>query len=354
MASVLLEGLHALFPGAEIDWLLAPSLTPLMEGHPLINSVIAWDKEEWRRAARKADVLGLWREVRSLGKRLSSRRYDLALDCQGLLRSRFLCWISGASRKIGFESREPGGFLMDRLISRPDSSLFASEYLHMLRELGYTGDDPLPSLHLKTAVQEAARRLLESQATAEGHAVIAPFTTRPQKHWSHTGWAEVMTHLHKKQGLMPVVLGGPEDEERGRAIVAAAGCGLSLAGACSVAESAAVVSQARLVVGVDTGITHMGTAFHRPTVALFGATRPYLEPPSPATAIIYHGLPCSPCRRRPVCDNKHTCMETITVREVIEACEAAIASTQEAGGAKCIEAVGAGATVYSRNQEGRR
>ncbi|MGE0082654.1 MAG: glycosyltransferase family 9 protein, partial [Thiohalomonadaceae bacterium] len=63
--------------------------------------------------------------------------------------------------------------------------------------------------------------------------------------------------------------------------------------------------------------THMGTAFARPTVALFGSTCPYLETGSARTRVIYHALECSPCRRRPTCGGAFTCMRGITCDEVL-------------------------------------
>jgi len=83
-------------------------------------------------------------------------------------------------------------------------------------------------------------------------------------------------------------------------------------------QSAAVIKNAALMIGVDTGLTHMGTAFMRPTVALFGSTCPYLITASPATRVLYHPFPCSPCRRSPTCSGEFPCMADITVAEVME------------------------------------
>ena len=40
-------------------------------------------------------------------------------------------------------------------------------------------------------------------------------------------------------------------------------------------ESVALVSRASLVIGVDTGLSHMGWASSVPVIALFGSTCPY-------------------------------------------------------------------------------
>ena len=41
--------------------------------------------------------------------------------------------------------------------------------------------------------------------------------------------------------------------------------------------SAALIQGADAVIGVDTGLTHMGIAADVPTVALFGSTCPYTQ-----------------------------------------------------------------------------
>jgi heptosyltransferase-1 len=117
-----------------------------------------------------------------------------------------------------------------------------------------------------------------------------------------------------------VVLGGAGDRKKGQRLREAAGGRLiDLAGRTALDESAAVVEGASLVIGVDTGLTHMGVAFARPTVALFGATRPYLDAGAPEAKVLYHPYPCSPCRRRPTCDGRFPCMTAIETDEVLQA-----------------------------------
>jgi heptosyltransferase-1 len=115
-----------------------------------------------------------------------------------------------------------------------------------------------------------------------------------------------------------VVLGGPADSEHGSAIAAGApaGAAASLAGRTSLREAAAVIRGARLLVGVDTGLTHLGFAMGTPTLALFGSTRPYLDPGVPRGRVLYQAMDCSPCRRHPTCNGAFTCMQRHTVDNV--------------------------------------
>jgi heptosyltransferase-1 len=75
---------------------------------------------------------------------------------------------------------------------------------------------------------------------------------------------------------------------------------------------------------VDTGLTHLGTAFKRPTVALFGATCPYLRTPNPNTVVAYNPQACAPCKRKITCAGRYDCMNTITVVQVLKAVDQAL------------------------------
>ena len=86
-------------------------------------------------------------------------------------------------------------------------------------------------------------------------------------------------------------------------------------------ESAALLSRARLVIGVDTGLTHMGWAFSVPVIALFGSTCPYRVVPGREGGILYAELHCSPCRRRPTFGGAFDCMSALTPDAVINAAQ---------------------------------
>jgi heptosyltransferase-1 len=83
-----------------------------------------------------------------------------------------------------------------------------------------------------------------------------------------------------------------------------------------------------LLVGVDTGLTHMGIAFNTPTVAIFGSTRPYLDTRRDNAKVIWLGLECSPCRRNPTCHGAFTCLRDITPDQVIEQARVAMAESR--------------------------
>jgi heptosyltransferase-1 len=170
------------------------------------------------------------------------------------------------------------------------------------------------------ADHDSARAKLEARGGVRPFAVLCPFTTRAHKHWVEERWAALAACIEDTLGLDAVVLGGTDAVGRSRRLQEIGhGRLIDLTGATTLGESAALLQQASLVVGVDTGLTHVSLALQKPTVALFGATCPYLDTATPAGVVLYHQYPCSPCHRRPTCDGRFPCVKTIGVDEVMRA-----------------------------------
>ena len=158
--------------------------------------------------------------------------------------------------------------------------------------------------------------------------MICPFTTRPQKHWLEDRWGRLALAIREQLELPVVMLGGPGDRVAAARIVQGAPRAVhDLVGQTSLLEAAALIARSALMIGVDTGLSHMGIAFGRPSLLLFGSTCPYLNTTRSNARVLYHRLPCSPCRRRPSCDGDFTCMKRIAVEEVLSEARALLRGT---------------------------
>jgi heptosyltransferase-1 len=94
-----------------------------------------------------------------------------------------------------------------------------------------------------------------------------PNASRDEKLWPEAHWIAVGQRL-QQHGWTPVVLWGG-DAEHQRAQRIAAGCGAVVPPFLSVQDAAGVLGHARCIVGLDTGFTHLGAAFGRPTVGIY-------------------------------------------------------------------------------------
>ena len=328
-ASPLVTALRRAYPQARIAWLVQPEYQSLLEQHPGLDEVLVWPVAEWRELWRRRRFRDLSREIGAFRGLLTSHRFDLALDLQGLLKSGVLTRLSGARERIGLGSREGSQRLMTRVIPRGgDSARIGSEYLHLAQVLGLPDGRFTMEIHYGPDDGRFAGDIVEREGLSRGFAVICPFTTRPQKHWLETRWAELANRLRRELGLPVILLGGPGDREAaGRIRDLADDEPIDLVGKTNLLQAAALIDRSALLIGVDTGLSHMGLAFARPSLLLFGSTCPYLDTTRANARVLYHRLDCSPCRRKPTCGGAFTCMKSIEVEEVLSAARGLVRQT---------------------------
>ncbi|MBL0719538.1 glycosyltransferase family 9 protein [Piscinibacter sp. Jin2] len=335
MASGLIPALRARWPDAHISWLVEPAAAPLLREHPRLDQIIVWPRSEWQKLWVSGQRIQVLRSALALRKQLRAKRFDLAIDAQSLLKSGLWAWCSGAPRRLALKGREPSHWLATETLTLspalPQEALMGREYRALARHLGAPEAAFQPDLVLRAEARAQAGTALTAAGLAPGqaHAVFCPWTTRPQKHWFETEW-QALGAQARAAGLVPVLLGGPAEAEASAVLAARMPGSLSLAGRLPLDASLAVIASARLLVGVDTGLTHAGTALKVPTVALFGSTRPYLDAGLPTTRVLYSGRSCSPCRRRPSCDGRFDCMRDHTAESVWAAAEAVLAAAEPA------------------------
>ncbi|WP_295389972.1 glycosyltransferase family 9 protein [uncultured Thiodictyon sp.] len=327
-ASPLVAALRRACPQAHIAWLVQPECRALLDQHPDLDEVIVCPMTHWRRLWQQRHFGELIRGLRALRGVLHEQRFDVAIDLQGLAKSGILTRLSGAPARIGLGSREGSAWLMTRTVPRGgDPRRIGSEYLYLAQQLGLPTERFEMVVHYDGVAARTADETLVREGLTSGYAVLCPFTTRPQKHWFEERWADLAIRLRRDLGLTPVLLGGPGDREAadriGDSAAAVADATrrplVNLVGQTSLTEAAALIDRAALLVAVDTGLGHMGIAAGTPSLLLFGSTCPYVETTRVNARVLYHRLPCSPCRRRPTCRGSFGCMRELTVGEVLAA-----------------------------------
>lgn len=342
----MLVELRRAFPSAYIGWLAATPFAPLLRGHPLISEVLPFDRARYGR---------IWRDPRAgrdfarLVADLRRRRFDLVLDLQGLFRSGYLAWASGAPVRIGFaDGREFAPLFLTQAVAAPPAARHAVDRnLELLRALGLHVGQPEFPLALTAAELSGARALLGDIAAAgRSFVAVLPGARWTTKLWRPQRWAAVIDHLHAA-GLPVVLLGAASEQPMVREIeVYLRSRPLSLVGRTSLRELTAVLALAESVLCQDSGPMHLAAALGRPVVALFGPTdparcgpcyapahaapaaRPGVLPlavrpavrraPSNGAAVVLQAdLPCAACYRRSCWH--HSCMQRITPDDVLAA-----------------------------------
>jgi heptosyltransferase-1 len=330
-SSPLVKAFRDAYPDATITWMAESHTKDLIENHPLLDDVIVVNRAGWKQMWKDRRFGTILREMKDLVGELRRRQFDLAVDLQGLLKSGVLTYLSGAPVRVGLRSKEASGALMTHVLSEVDWDRgdIGSEYRFLARELGLEVGDFRMTVPLGQTDRDWAEKKVAELGLRDGFFVALPFTTRPQKHWREPRWAQLLDQVKEELGIPGVLLGGPGDREALNRILGMSTSGpVSLVGETSLTQASAMVERASLVVGVDTGLTHMAIAFERPTVTIFGANIPYTKTPTDREKVIVNWLECSPCRHNPTCNGAFTCTELIAVDQVMETAKEVLANAR--------------------------
>jgi heptosyltransferase-1 len=320
MASSLIPALKQAYPEARLAWMTGEGNIPLLRHNPRLSKLVTWPTNVAQKALKERRYGVAAREFVRAVRAVREDHYDWVIDAQGLLKSGIWTRLARCDWRIGLGSREGSQYLMNQFVSRHSNlEKIGVEHRLLMEALGHPMKEFRMDIVVPPEVLETTRALLVGAGVRKPFVVLAPFTTRPQKHWFNDRWTALAARLSTERGLQPVVLGGPADAAVAAQLCSGVNGMVSLAGRTSLIQAAAVMQDAALVVGVDTGLAHLGIALRRPTLALFGSTRPYLDPDFEHARVLYEPMACSPCRRRPTCGGEFTCMRSHTVERVFDA-----------------------------------
>ncbi len=326
------SALRAAYPGAHVAWLVEPASRSAVEGQPWVDEVLVFPRAELAGALRRlrpgrfaAALLGCVRALRR-------RRFDLVVDFHSIGKSALLARASGAPVRVGYAApfaREGAWWLATARAKLPARRL--SRFARNLALVEFLGVPVAPDAAPLRAGGDARRRLGDALGPGPAPVVLHPGTSpdTPHKRWSAGAWAAVARGL-AAEGQRVLVSHGAAAEERAlaEAIVAGSDGAARLAPATAgLGELAALLGQARLFLGSDSGPLHVASLVGTPVVQLLGPTDPVENAPHPGTPSRSVRVPvaCSPCRRG--CASA-PCMARIGPDAVLAAARALLAAPE--------------------------
>ncbi len=255
-------------PDVRVDWMVEEAYADLLALEPHINRVIAVAERRWR-AERGAQSV---QQRRAFEAELHQVNYDLVIDFQGLLKSALLACKARLARhgvRVGYSfrsAREP----LARLFYLRGYSIGPKQHaVERLRSLAgqALGYQPSGAPRFNLAVPAMHFDWLPQGP----YAVFLHATARAEKQWADSAFRTLARHL-AVLGIGVVVPYGNQAERLRAEVIAKDIATVQVAPPLKLSHIAALLQQAVLVVGVDTGLTHLAVAVGTPTIGLFGAT----------------------------------------------------------------------------------
>lgn len=314
------------FPDAEIDlavgsWNL--DLALLIRGiHHIYVADVPW-------LARDGSGHS-WHVLRGKARAWRTRDYDVVINFEPDIRSNYLAWLAGASRRAGYWTGGGGAFLTDAFAYEPSRHVGenARNLVARVSTSSATPDSPVRMGSALAPPNAAHARAAEVLGSAVPPLVgVHVSGGRESKQWHLDRFAQVARELARERGATIVLTGSSGDRPLVDTVLAQLKDVpvIDAAGQLSLPELAALLSRLDLLVTGDTGPMHLASAVDTPLVALFGPSDPARYGPSSSRQkVLRVQLPCSPCgqvRLPPERCRGHVpdCMDGIQVAAVVAA-----------------------------------
>ena len=244
-------------PQTRIQWVVEAPYRELVE---LVGGVeaIPVRLKKWSRSpvASRSEMLLALRGMKSA---------DAAIDFQGLIKSGALMGLSRAPLRYGFAAdalkEKQAAWFSNRQIRVDTTAHVIDQNLQLA--LGLAGGSVPATLHWDRYLDRSG---VDGFAKA---VVLLPGAGKAGKLWP----VERFRDLARRIGPAALAVWGPGEKELADAI------GARVAPPTNLRQLAAILADARLVIGADTGPLHLAAALGTPVIGLFGPTSPLRNGP---------------------------------------------------------------------------
>ena len=323
----IVSNLHKAYPKAFIGYIANRRALPIVENNSKINCVYVYERDEF-----KKDLIPSW--VR-LFQEIRKERFDVVFDFSLNSSFGFFSLACGIKRRIGYDYRNRGRFLTDKIILEGyEGRHVVDYYLDLLEKIDvpviYKSFEIFPD----DQAQQWARDWIKTQGISPDCPLIAVIPgggaswgkQATQKHWPGKQYALLVDKIIAKTKAAVILMGDFKDQSLCQELTRQ--CSNSVydaVGKTNLLQMSALLKLCRLAVVNDGGPMHMAVAVGIQTVSIFGPVDPLVYGPYPLLGhtVIQKNLPCQPCYRqfrKAHCDHLN-CLNDLSVEEVYKKIE---------------------------------
>ena len=308
LGTALLERLHKDFPDAKIDYLVRSGNQSLFDGHPFLNDVLVWNKQD----SKYAELRKLLREIRV-------RKYDAVYNIQRYAASGILAAFSGAKQTIGYKNN-PLSFLFTKSVEHRLGIGFENihEVDRVLDLIGCNSTRTNPGLY-----PSENDFLLVKEFQSEPYVTIAPASVWFTKQFPVEKWIEFINQIPSSYNVY--LVGAKSDASIATKIVEnSSRIVMDITGELKLLQTAALMKNAAMNYANDSAPVHLASAVNAPMCEVYCSTVPEFgfTPLSEKSSIIQtiEKLECRPCgmHGRSACPKGHfKCAHSIDLSKMI-------------------------------------
>lgn len=268
-AMVVLQLIKNINKKIEIDWIVDERYKDLLINHPDVNNTYVINLHK---AKKKKSVFLLYKELRRL--RMIGC-YDLVIDMQGLIKSAIVSKIIFSKKTIGFDKNSSKeGFSSFFYNKSFEIDYGLNVIFRNVKLVSYAMNFNVTKEELKNKksfLYSKNTYFEENISLNKKNILIIPGASNSSKCYPVKKLAELTTLLDANF----LVIWGNEIEKKMAESIKSMAPNVNICGKLSIDYLVSLISQVNLVIGPDTGPTHMAWALNIPSITIFGPTPGY-------------------------------------------------------------------------------
>ena len=258
----VVQAIQRQYPDVEITWIIGKTEAMLMQDLPNVT-LIPFDKKS------------SWKNIFTIWKQLSHKRFDFLLSMQTAFRASILSLGIKADKKIGFNkdrAREMQWLFTNQKVEQTTSPHVLDGQMMFAKAIGVTDLTPKWQLPISMETVEKAKQWLDPMRK---NVVISPCSSKAEKDWLIERYADIANWLIA-QNINVILVGSPakRELEMTACIQQLALDVQNLVGKTSLKELAALLKLADLVISPDTGSAHIASIQGTPVIGLYAIHNP--------------------------------------------------------------------------------
>ena len=266
---VVLQFIKKNYPKSEIDWIVEKRFKGILENNPHINEI---QQINLKSARESKSFLLFWKELRKIRK---LGKYDLVIDMQGLIKSALVARMIPSDMTLGFDKDS----LRESLAAIFYNQKYKIDYSENVieRNLNLAGYALKFSFNKEDVISKEVFLYPSQQfsfdhiSSSKKNILLISGASYPAKSYS----IEKFVELTKQIDANFLTIWGSEKERIIANEIKQRSSAVEVLEELSLDGLISLISQVDLVIGSDTGPTHMAWALNIPSITLFGPTPGY-------------------------------------------------------------------------------
>jgi ADP-heptose:LPS heptosyltransferase len=311
LSTPVVRALKTHFPRSYIAFLVERESSDLLTLNPYLNEVIILERERYRNPLYS--LRKIW-QIRKKG-------FDLVMDFLGNPRTAYITFLSGASRRMGYDIpwRRFYYNLLIKDDGRPNYS--AAHKLEALKLLRIGAPDPRPDFLISEEAKLFSQRFFQEAGVDPGKLIVSlsPTSRRHFRRWHLERFAQLADWLMSRFQATVVLVWGPGEREvverveslmKQKPLISPETEDLSQLGA--------ILRKCDLHIGNDNGTKHIAVAMGKPTITIYGPQDPvsWTYPEPARHKFLKKKTDCPDCNRLKHKCKDLSCLDEITLEDV--------------------------------------